>query len=203
MIQDRNIAWRRKKIYIPWKEFSGIAVVLETGATAELPFKTSADADVVATELGTLEMHGLKMENAAEVVNHHFRTPYDMNADKAIGFKVNWTSASATAADTVTWKVFCNFVKIDVILAVATGVLDTVIVADNVTGINFNQWTARGIKTNSGLVQADIDNGAWMVLQVEMDAKVTITEDIFFCGLEIDYYPLLANAAADGVDKNL
>jgi hypothetical protein len=73
--------------------------------------------------------------------------------------------------------------------AIATTVLDTAIAVDTESGVA-NAWerTARGIIDGDTATEANVVNGDFMSINVELDAT-DAAEAIRFMGLAIDYVP--------------
>lgn len=177
---DKQFVWRPGRRYIPVSEFTGWlgAAGVSAGAGAGAP---------VQQEISTFGVVGCLMDTAADVLDHHLRLPGDVDLKRDIKFRVDWTSGSATTADTIDWKVFYKFIIPDTTtIATATTALDTVIAQDTVAGAYIWQSTAYGILKGGTLTQ----NVEVLMLQVELDAFAAgLTEDKFLLGLEMTYTP--------------
>lgn len=171
------------------------AVRLST-STVDTSFKVAlmaglADGVPAVDVISTFEVGALRMDTNGDSVTHRMRIPVDVDPEFAMGFRINWTSGSSTTADTVSFIGLLDFKAEGVALAAPTTVLDTAIaLLDTVTGAWHNQWTARGVKNAYFLTREQIEAGAHMLMNIEMDAKaVGLTEALFCLGLEIDYVP--------------
>mgnify|MGYP001558971881 FL=1 len=179
---DKCFEWRPKSVFIPSVNFSGF--IESTGTTVG----ASTGAPVIQ-EISTLGMAAVKMDTAADVIDHLMMLPRDLDLKKPIKFRVHWTSGSATTADTIDWKVFVKGFVPDVttIIEAATA-LTTVIAQDTVAGAYIYQTTAYGTLLGGTLAQ----NIEALAVSVEMDAFAAgLTEDKFLLGLEIVYSPKL------------
>jgi hypothetical protein len=127
------------------------------------------------------------MDTAGDLLDHMMKLPYDLDVNKLVRFRVNWTSGSSTTADTIGWKVFYKELIPNVTtIAAASTALSTVIPSDTVVGAYTDQWTEYGI-LNAGAISPLAES--W-TLQVELDAFAAgLTEDKFLLGLEIVYSP--------------
>ena len=150
-----------------------------------------ADGIPAVDEVSTFEVCALRMDSDGDSVTHRMRIPVDVDPEFAMGFRINWTSGSSTVADTVSFIGLLDFKAEGVALAAPTTALDTAIaLLDNVTGAWHNQWTARGVKDAYFLTREQIEAGAHMLMNIEMDAKASGLAEALFClGLEIDYVP--------------
>lgn len=177
---DKCFEWRPGRLYIPVSEFTGWlgAAGVSAGAGAGAP---------VQQEISTFGVVGCLMDTAADALDHFLRLPGDVDLKRDIKFRVDWTSGSATTADTIDWKVFYKLIIPDTTtIATATTALDTVIAQDTVAGAYIWQRTAYGILKGGTLTQ----NVEVLMLQVELDAFAAgLTEDKFLLGLEMTYTP--------------
>ena len=173
MIYDKNIQWKRKRIYLPATSFCGGA----TGAGAP-----------ALTAIGALGIVGHLLVDAGDDVRHFWAMPYDVDVTKSIGFRVWWHSEAAAVGDRdIDLKVLYLPITpgVTALITPATA-LDTVIpLAQVPTG------TANVIeRTSRGEIAADTiaNTVSAMALLVEMDAfDAAFTEVKTFLGLEIDY----------------
>lgn len=182
MIRDRNIDWRRKRVFYTWRSFLD-----SIGVTTTTYVKLGAGA-AVAQEISDFEVAGLLVDTAADEVNGIFPVPWDADPDYELGFSVLWTSGSATTADTIDWVVLFELFAVGGVLDEVAGALDTAIAQDTVSGAYQLQKTARGIKNAGWATRAQTDAGAFFGIQCDMNAFAAgLDEDKFFLGLEMDY----------------
>lgn len=193
MIRDRNIDWLRKKLFIPGSSFTAFVVTPDA-----LGALTSVDAGaVVLQEISTFGYGAPLLDTAGDLVAHCMNVPYDMDPDAELGFTVVWTSGSATSADTIDWKVVCDFKAVDAAIIAPTTVLSTAIAQDTVgaTTAYLAKRTSRGILNAGFLTRAQVAAGAVMMFSVEMDAFAAgLSEDKFLLGIEIDYKLRMTNS---------
>lgn len=177
---DKCFEWRPGRLYIPVSTFTGWigAAGVSVGAGAGAP---------VQQEISTFGVVACLMDTAADVLDHCLRLPGDVDLKRDIKFRVDWTSGSATTADTIDWKVFYRAIVPDTTtIAAAATALDTVIAQDLVIGAYTWQRTAYGILKGGTLGQTV----EALMLQVELDAFAAgLTEDKFLLGLEMTYTP--------------
>ena len=164
-----------------------------------------ADGLPAVDEVSTFEVCALRMDTNGDSVTHRMRVPVDVNPEYTMGFRVNWTSGSSTTDDTVTFIALLDFKAEGVALAAPTTVLDTAITPlDAVTGAWHNQWTARGVKNAFFLSRDQVEAGAHLMINLEMDAKAAgLTEALLCLGLEIDYVPHLTEGTGSKSDRPL
>ena len=158
--------------------------------------KGQALCGICGTEVNALGFPGVRMITAADKFTWCIRDMlHEMDESQPLGVKVHWTSGSATIADTVSWTTLLDVVAAGAVFVSPTTALDTPVygsgttVADAVEGAGFNQWTTRGLKNKNFLTRAQIDAGACIMLSVTLTAFVTITENIYLLGVEVDYAP--------------
>lgn len=177
---DKCFVWRPGRLYIPVSTFTGWigAAGVSVGAGTGAP---------VQQEVSTFGIVACMMDTAGDLLDHNIRLPGDVDLKRDIRFRVDWTSGSATTADTIDWKVFYRAIVPDTTtIAAAATALDTVIAQDTVIGAYTWQRTAYGILKGGTLAQ----NVEALMLQVELDAFAAgLTEDKFLLGLEMTYTP--------------
>jgi hypothetical protein len=181
---DRNIEWKRHKLYIPINQF-------QNGSSAP---------NVELTEVTGLNMLGHEfdgsggIQSVGGVVEGAVIIPPWWNPEWPLGFRVWWTS-QATALDVATFKVLALVAaEGEAIIAAATGVLDT-LVAEDILTVEFGiQRTSRGIRNANWSSRAVVDAGALLQFSVELDATdatLASSESIWLLGLEVDYTPMM------------
>jgi len=242
-ITDREMAYRRGRLYLPavsnsmWAltaEDAGAAfsVAHNLGATPSVLLigQTEGDGTAISTAYGTQtevlavgtladaaqKARALCGIAGSEVSNFGFpgvnfieddvvgwcrRVPMEFDPNWPLGFRVHFTSASATAADdfqfTVAFDVkdapaatseLAATAVAGTAVAAASTALDTVIAAQ--TWIDTTQykntWSPRGIKNGYWTTLAAIEDGAAMAISV---TATTADTAAILLGLEIDYVP--------------
>jgi len=192
---------------------SGAAAIIATDTTAALTFSVAAtqsaasasnqsdlrqldlqlartvgsgiDPAVVLGSVNGLGLPGWKMNTAGDRVRSLFQIA-DVNTAAPVFARVLWTSGSATAADTITWKVSVKVQAAGSALTVSTPT--TVSLADTATASAYDYQITVADSFAAGV----IDNMDLFSLEVEMDAKAAgLTEDIFFLGVELLYAPVV------------
>ena len=183
MIRDRNIEWKRKRVFLHplqgggWNAGSGAATIvgLHTG-------------DPVFAELSTFGFGAVRFEAEGDEWVQLWQLPKDVDVDKPIYFRVVWSSESTTAADKATFILTYKAVADGETLAAANTALDTPIPQDT--------WGATSAftvaRTDWGKINGGtLSEGDLLVLETEIDSTdVTIgSEYIYFLGLEVEYTP--------------
>jgi len=181
MIRDKAIQWKRESLFIHAEQF--------VAATATAAHQTVGAGAPPLAEISTFGFAALLMEAAGDEGGYAFMVPKHWDPAEELGFTVWWSSGSSTAADTIDWLVLAKFFAEGVVLT-APAALDTTIAQDTVVDANFGQKTSRGIKNKNWLTHAQVDAGAIIAVNVEMDAfAVGLSEPKHFLGLEIDFMP--------------
>lgn len=215
MLQDRDIAWTRKrKVYGPLDLNGLITVAIAEGGASSFaegkvlqnPVAASKTApDVYQQEVSTFGLVGLGFSAAGSFITGFIPVPQDLDPRYKVGFRVNWTSTGASGNATFLTSV--KSIKKGVAIANAattTDDLNTAHGASTQTGANHNVWTARGIKNTLGLSRTDIENGALLSLRLELDAVTTLgATSVTFLGLEMDYVPIKTVGSGSEIDRPL
>ncbi len=156
--------------------------------------KAMALCGIAGKEISTFGFPGVQML-VSDVVGWCRRVPMDFDPNWPLGFRVHFTSASATAADDFQFTVAFDIIAAPTstaaagtTLAAASTALDTVIAAQTWidTTTYKNTWSPRGIKDANWSTRTVIEDGAAMV--ISLTATVADTAAILL-GLEIDYVP--------------
>jgi hypothetical protein len=123
------------------------------------------------------------------------RVPIDFDPNWPLGFRVHFTSGSATAADVFQFTVAfdikdaaASVAAAGTAVAAASTALDTVVAAQTWvdTTTYKNTWSPRGIKDGKWSTLTAIEDGAAMVISVTATSADTAA---ILLGLEIDYVP--------------
>lgn len=169
----------------------------ETGITAsrQLISGTPIQAHSAAAgnppfgEIGATGIVGCKMNTAGDAATLFMRLPDKWSLRHRLRFSIVWASDSATAADTVDWKVlYSKFLLEGAALTAPATALDTVIAQDTVRGTaKHPQMTAWGI-LNGGTLYRAASPDEYIGFTVEMDAKAGgLSEDIWALGLNVEH----------------
>lgn len=98
MIKDRNVAWNRKREFIPAAHMTGL---LEA---TNLITSLGAGAAVFQEALAAAEVAGLAIGAAGDEIYHFWPLPWDFDRAEPIRFRL-WFTHSAVDADTPDWVV--------------------------------------------------------------------------------------------------
>ena len=198
-ILNRSIARKYQSLFIPAKEFNSIGMYDGDATGDPVGIQDVNTVGVVLAEVGTTGFLGLGMNTDGVTCQTFLPLPRDVDTGQPIYVRIHWTTQSATAADTVAWKVFYEKLVLNTTLLSGTidNVLDTVIASDNVIAADTWHTTAAGIINASSI---DATTVGALTLKVEMDAKaVGLSEELSFLGLELAYAPLYATDTGAGV----
>ncbi len=195
---DRQGFKVRKNVFLPYNVQGGMIGASGAG--------TSTGAGGVAEgEAGSLEAVGLNLTQTTTGHSWQWHIPWDMNWVHPIGFKVKYSSASATAADARRWVVLYDIIAEDSAIAVATTVLSTAIAAETDNGTaNAWQYSPRGILDGETLTKANVEQGDIMLLNLVLLLDEA-SEEMNMYGLRIDYMPKMWQGSApsyNAVDAN-
>lgn len=178
---------------IGWMQLGCYANVAidEGGATSFALGATNAGVGIgapVLTEIGALGVVAPLLV-AGDELDGVWMIPHNINWSLPIGIRVIYNTASATGTDTHTWIVLASVIAEGAAHAIATGALDTIVAVDTESGVA-NAWerTARGLINGDTLTEANVMNGDFLSINIELDAT-DASEAIHFWGLMIDYMP--------------
>lgn len=146
-------------------------------------------------EISTFGDVGFKMNTDGNSVSKKIIVPRNWDLTQDLGFKVYWTSGSATSADTIDWIVVYKKVTEDAAITAPATALTTAIAQDTV-GAN-TAWlmkvTSEGVLDGATLTSTS----RILFINVEMDTHaVGLSEDIYFLGLEVLYTPRMTAGRA-------
>lgn len=182
-IDDAGIAWMRKRIYLNAYDLN--AYVEATNTLGAI------DATVIPVAIGT-GLIGALMSTDGDILQGAFIVPYDLDPKFEIGFKVHYAATYGSGVATISFILLFDIVKTAAAVnAVAATALNTpipLLSAFSGTVDLSKQLTSRGILLpgTHGLVRADIEAGAMMLISLEMDAAANLTTETFIA-LEMDY----------------
>lgn len=193
-ISDKNIQWKRKKLFVGQRE-----MCREHLGDEATNMRSVAAGNPLEVEIAALGVSGLRMDNAGEEASFLVMLPYDIDPRSEIGVTVHWTTKSSEADDTLTWKVSYNALKANAVVTAvgSASALDTTIEADNVVAQYGWHKTSRGV-INADTLSILSDDPEQVGLQffVELDgvSGITIaTEYGILIGVELDYYPAMTD----------
>ena len=103
MINDDNLGWNARRLWIPAIMFAGF---LESGGTLT---SLGTGAAVFQEAVSAAEIAGIQAEAAGDEIYHAMPIPWDMDVTQPMRFRV-WFNHSATGADTPIFKVLYKFI---------------------------------------------------------------------------------------------
>lgn len=194
LVSDRQLAWKRRKGWIPTSAFSG------TPPTQTLAVAGSG-------------FYGLKLTAAAGTATEGvMQVPQNADPNFDLGFRLAFVGN--TAASTVTsysWIMLMR--RLDpgsAIGGATTGALDTpwtLAQAAPASGSRDTiQWTSRGIKNKGWATKAQLFAGCWFKFNVQLSAvggTIDASNFVTILGLEMDYMPMETRYPHSEVDGPL
>lgn len=183
-----------------WANEAHTEALAVAGEIGDATTKAYALCAVAPTEISTFGFGGIQFLED-DVVSWCRRVPIEFDCNWPLGFRVHFTSASATAADdfqfTVAFDIKDAPAATNVLtapevagtaLAAPSTALDTVIAAQTwVDTTQYkNTWSPRGIKNKAWSTLGAIEDGASMVISL---TATTADTAAILLGLEIDYVP--------------
>jgi len=173
---------KRKHVFLGYQEGTR-GLISSAGVSA-----STGVGDAPEAEAGALSAVGLHMD-AADEHDWYWTIPNDLNQLHSIGFKVRYSSASATAADDRHWILLYDVIDEDSALALGTTALSTAIAAelDNGTADAW-QESPRGILDGATVTEAQVAAMSLMALNLELDVD-DASEEMNMYGIIIDYVP--------------
>jgi len=193
-LSDKHLRYIRKRKWITPFEMQGLTTDGTTGVTL---FGSIDDLTELFAEISSFGHGAVKISADGKLIGGFIPCPHDLDPKFEVGFQVHWTmNHDGSGIGAATWKLLQDAVKRGVVIAKATTALDTVLVQDtNSTNLNAEavtdylyQVTARGIRTSIGLTREQIEEGALLTLNLEMDAADNET-NIYLLGIMMDYAP--------------
>lgn len=201
MIQNRNILRGYHYDFIQAKDFTSVAKASATPAIAT--FTSSAGPEI--EQINSTGITGLNMSTAGELVRHLWVPKGGADLSKRVYFRVHWTSASSTGADTVDWKVLTSVLahNTDRLNSISPATALTFPIPQDTVGASATysyRVTAPGyVDFPAAGVTMDQAGTYLAVLDCEMDAKAGgLSEDIWLIGLEVAFVPKVSKHASAG-----
>ena len=210
-LSDRNFNRMRKRVYWNTLELGSLitAAHTENETFDEGKILTNVtDETVHQQELGGLAIVGINICEGPTDDGNFFhgwrRVPYDLDPKFPVGFRVNWSQASAVT-DGTTFVMQTGVDKKDAAFQAITAytALDTILAESNAGGASYNQWTTRGIRTAIGLTRSEIEDGAILRMEVEADVVDTGQDKVTILGIEMDYVQQTCQGIGSESDRPL
>ena len=178
-IQDKEIEWERKRIYVGAPQFSSLV----TNATGGI---FAGAGDVILGEISTFGLAAARLEATTDLVLDARPMPVDLDVRFPVYLRVFWSSDSATAADDATMLIRYNAKADQETVAAPTTALNTTIAEDRLGGQYFLCRTSWGEIDADTLTDGD-------VLGLELSCSATdadiANEYIWLIGYEMEYTP--------------
>lgn len=172
-LDDPQIGWKTKKLYLPSEQFNSVSPVDGVSLVVGGQF-----AQVAATNLGGVE------QDAADGIAHFMRIPWDLDVTQEVHARVHFLSDSV-GTDTVDLDMTYKFFAIGAALAVASG--DGTVAWDQITMtstqylLTATDWLPMGWTTNYA-------SGDYFIgLQILTTAWAGTADELFLMGLELEY----------------
>ena len=174
---------KRKSIFLGYQE--GIRGLISSGAASA----STGVGDAPEAEVAALSAVGLHMD-ASDEHDWFWVIPRDLNITQEIGFRVRYSSASATAADTRSWIILYDIIPENSAIALGTTALSTIIALLETDNGTANAWqeSARGVLNGDTVTEANLTTQAIMAINLELDSDAA-SEEMNMYGLMIDYVP--------------
>lgn len=141
----------------------------------------------ILREISAGGISGLLMATAGDDIRHFMEIPQDWDRSQKVRVRIIYSTASTTAADTITWKFAYRLITPGTTDFGATSVvLDTLLAADNVSGTAdaIERSAAAGVINAKSLGIAAL----YWLFGVEMDAFAAgLTEGKTLLGVEFEY----------------
>jgi len=184
-IKDRNIAWKRHRDFIPFKDFLSV----QPNAT---PAYASLGTGAPESEnINSLGLIGGRLAALTDQVLHMMRIPEKWDLAEDLHFRVHWMSNDTVAAQTATFTLLYDQIAEGAALAAPATALSTPLVADedSVVAYGLNVSDDKGILAGDTLSK---DRFLVLSLAITDDVGLDVTSDeVFLLGLEIEYMPKL------------
>jgi len=192
---------KRKNVFIGYQD--GMRGLISSAGVSA----STGVGDAPEAEAASLSAVGLHMD-ANDEHDWFWHIPYDLNWTQEIGFRVKYSSASATAADDRQWILLYDTLDEDDAIAIGTTALSTAIAAEKDNGTaDAWQYSPRGILNGNVITKTQVANGSILALNLELGLD-DASEEMNMYGIVIDYMPKVGlggpsgfNAAYDEEDN--
>lgn len=192
-ISDNDISWMRKRVWITPYDMQAIVEATDT-------LGGSIDAGVIPTVVTTSGLVGWVMTDG-QFLCGGIPLPNDIDPGHPLGFQIHWT-ADANGDCTADWILQYKFIMEGVVFARPTASLVPAIgLADSHGSTDWSHAiTSKGYAVTHGLTRSGIQDGGFMLLEVEMDAAENETA-IIFLGIMFDYSVQQCSGPGSVVDQ--
>jgi len=181
-INDDNLGWNRRRLFIPVRLASGVLDDLTSGVPASLGAGTPVFAELSAA----FELIGMPMAADADELYHFMPIPWDMDVTHPFRFRV-WFMHTSTDADTPIFSFAYKGVGKQVALSDAKSTPDeTVTLGAHTcsTTANSMEVTAWGESASDAkLVNTDFA----MIWALTCDTISASANEVVLLGVELDY----------------
>lgn len=180
-LNDDNMGWNRKRLWIPAIMFAGF---LESGGTLT---SLGAGAAVFQESVAAAELAGIQWGGDGDEIYHFMPIPWDMDSTQPMRFRV-WFSHSQAAADTPVFKVHYKFIAPQVAVSDAASSADEIVTfathtnAATANALEVTAWA----ESNSHDYWRRGDFGLLLCLEGDSLGSASDSE-ITIYGLEIQY----------------
>jgi len=178
---DSEMLWKPGRVFVPQSEMSGWlgTTATDVGQGAGAP---------IQKEISTFGIVGAFFDTADDELGHFMQIPYDLDPAQSVYFRAHFTTGSATAADTITWKVLYRALTPNVTAIIdPTVALSTAIAQQTLFGTAYTYEVSPWGILNPGLITEKTEA---LVVKVAMaEFAGGLTEDKFFLGFEMRYTP--------------
>ena len=179
---DNELWWRPGRVTYPVANFTGIigTAGVSVGAHTGAP---------VQQEISTFGTVGVLLDTAADAVVHTAKIPYDLDTTKNVYARVVYTTGSADAADTITWRLlYTQYTPgVTALITPATALSTAITIQTLSVGTAYVIYNSPWGKINGGVLSQKAEYWGWLV---ELNAFAAgLTEDKFALDLEIMYSP--------------
>jgi len=177
MIQDRNIAWERKRVFLP--AFNMLGVLADAAQGAGAP---AFGADLAASELV-----GLLEAAAGDSIFTMWPIPWDLDRTQPIRLRL-WFTHGSTDADNPDWLVSLKAITKQAAITSAASTPDQAVafaakaVSTTANSLEILDWEV----TTSNAFLTALDRALLIAIECNGLGSATVDEIIFY-GLEIEY----------------
>jgi len=200
MIQDRNIDWRMRSIFLYAADLLGMLV---EDSTSKLRTGLGTGAPVLAQINSKLSWSGIQIDAAGadgvgDEIQFWMPLPADMDTNHPLYMRVHWTSGSSTTSDDVDFTSAYRVInRHDDALDDAATAFSTDIPSDIVVG----QWKYQvtGCGEIAGGTFAEGDVVAFEIRAATVDVDMT-NEKLFVLGVEFAYTPRMTRCGGRSVE---
>lgn len=182
MINDKKIAWNRKRVFFPCRQMAG---VLDDG-TSGIPASLGAGNPDFVEIAASLELMGMRVDDEDEVY-HFWPIGWDFDRFQPVRFRA-WFIHTTTDADTPAFQVdYKALGKQDSLVDVKASPDEAVAISAHTVSTNDNSLEVTAwAESTSDLFIVDTDFALLLALEVTSLGGAAANE-IIIMGLEMDY----------------